>query len=58
MTTTGMPLSTSVTSTPSMVSTTRPVGRSAPQVDPAVPEKLRPMGAAVPGTPSMAVLPL
>ena len=46
-----------VTRTPFTTSTARPVGSSAPHVEPAVSEKLRAMGAAVPGTPSMAASP-
>ena len=57
MTTTGMPLSMQVTGTPSMTSIAFPVGSSAPHVDPAVSEKLRGIGAAVPGTPSMRAVP-
>ena len=38
-------------------STARPVGRSAPHVEPAVSEKLSGIGAAVPGTPSMRASP-
>ena len=52
-----MPLSIQVTRTPFTTSTARPVGSSAPQVEPAVSEKLSGMGAAVPGTPSIAASP-
>ena len=57
MTTTGMPLSMHVTRTPFTTSTARPVGSSAPQVEPAVSAKLSGIGAAVPGTPSIAASP-
>src|SRR5215469_12820612 len=52
-----MPLSTQLTSIPSMVSTRLPVGSSAPVVEPAVSANRSRIGAAVPGTPSIAVLP-
>jgi hypothetical protein len=54
ITTTGMPLSISVSSTPSTTSRTWPVGSSAPPVlPPAMSRKSITIGAAVPGTPSM-----
>jgi hypothetical protein len=40
-----------------MTSSARPVGSSAPHVEPAVSEKLSGIGAAVPGTPSMRAVP-
>jgi hypothetical protein len=52
-----MPLSMQVTSTPSMTSTTFPVGSRAPQELPAVSLKVTGMAAAVPGTPSMRASP-
>ena len=55
--TTGMPLSISVTATPSISSTARPVGSSAPHMEPAASEKVSAIGAAVPGTPSMRASP-
>ena len=57
-TTTGMPLSTQVTVTPSMTSRTLPVGSRAPVADPCVPSKLSTTAAAVPGTPAIAVWPV
>ena len=58
MTTTGMPLSMSVHSTPSTVSRALPVGNSAPPVlEPAMSRKSITIGAAVPGTPSMRASP-
>ncbi len=57
MTTTGMPLSISVASMPSITSTARPVGSSAPQLEPAVSRNSIGIGAAVPGTPSMRASP-
>ena len=56
-TTTGMPLSTQVTSIPSMVSRTCPVGSRAPVAEPSVSVKAKVTGAAVPGTPEMATSP-
>src|SRR6266700_3004981 len=56
-TTTGMPLSTQVTSTPSTTSRTRPVGSRLPVAEPAVPAKRRSTGAAEPGTPAISVPP-
>ena len=56
-TTTGMPLSTQVTSTPSMTSRTLPVGSRLPVAEPAVPANRSRTGEAVPGTPAMAVSP-
>jgi hypothetical protein len=56
--TTGMPLSMQVTSTPSMRSRASPVGSSAPQLDPRMSEKRSSTGAPWPGTPLMAVSPL
>src|SRR5215472_1522441 len=55
--TTGMPLSTHVTSIPSMTSVTRPVGSRLPVAGPAVPAKLSRIGAAEPGTPAISVSP-
>ncbi len=54
---TGMPLSISVTATPSISSTARPVGSSAPHMEPAASVKESAIGAAVPGTPSMRASP-
>jgi hypothetical protein len=48
-----MPLSMQVTSTPSITSTTFPVGSRAPQVEPATSAKVIGIGAAEPGTPSI-----
>ena len=56
-TTVGMPLSMQVTSTPAIVSVTDPVGKSAPQVEPAVSAKSIRIGAALPGTPEITVDP-
>ena len=56
-TTTGMPLSMQVTVTSSMTSVTWPVGSSAPVTEPSVPAKSSTTGAAVPGTPAIAVSP-
>ena len=56
-TTTGMPLSTQLTSTPLMTSRTRPVGSRLPVAEPAVPANRSRIGAAVPGTPAIAVSP-
>ncbi len=56
-TTTGMPLSTHVTSTPSITSTSRPVGSRPPVAEPAVSSNPSTTAAAVPGTPEMAVPP-
>ena len=56
-TTTGMPLSTQVTVTPSMTSVTFPVGSKAPVAEPSVPVKSSTTAAAVPGTPAMATSP-
>jgi hypothetical protein len=50
-------LSTQVISTPSTTSRTRPVGSRLPVADPSVPVNSRETGAAVPGTPSIAVAP-
>ncbi len=58
ITTTGMPLSISVASTPSTTSRALPVGSSAPPVlEPAMSRKSITIGAAVPGTPSMRASP-
>ncbi len=56
-TTTGMPLSTQVTSIPSTESRTFPVGSRLPVVEPAVSVNASTIGAAVPGTPAMATSP-
>ena len=56
-TTTGMPLSMQVTSMPSMTSLACPVGSRLPVVDPAVSANRSRTGAALPGTPAMAVSP-
>ena len=56
-TTTGMPLSTQVTSMPSMTSDTLPVGSRLPVAEPAVSANRSRIGEAVPGTPAMAVSP-
>ncbi len=56
-TTTGIPLSMQVTSTPSIVSTVFPVGSNAPQAEPATSRKSQTIGAALPGTPSISVSP-
>ena len=52
-----MPLSMQVTVRPSMTSVTWPVGSSAPVTEPSVPAKSSTIGAAVPGTPAIAVSP-
>ncbi len=52
-----MPLSMQVTGTSSMTSRVRPVGSSAPQLEPAMSENCSSTGAAVPGTPLMRVSP-
>src|ERR1700675_4388795 len=52
-----MPLSMQVTSMPSMVSRTLPVGSSPGATEPAVSRKLTVIGAEVPGAPSMRALP-
>ena len=52
-----MPLSTQVTSTPSTVSRTCPVGSSAPVAEPSVSANASTTGAAVPGTPAIAASP-
>ena len=57
ITTTGMPLSIMVTSTPSITSTALPVGSSAPHEPPAMSAKSSVIAAAVPGTPSIAASP-
>ena len=54
---TGMPLSMQVTSIPSKVSVTAPVGSSEPLLEPATSRNSSAMGAAVPGTPSMRASP-
>ncbi len=54
---TGMPLSISVTATPSTTSTARPVGSSVPQTEPSASRKSMGIGEAVPGTPSIAASP-
>jgi hypothetical protein len=56
-TTTGIPLSTQVTSMPSTESRTFPVGSRLPVVDPSVSVNVSTTGAAVPGTPAMATSP-
>ena len=56
-TTTGMPLSTQVTSMPSMTSVIWPVGSSRPVAEPSVPANRSSTGAARPGTPAIAVSP-
>ena len=58
ITTTGIPLSTSVQSTPATSSTEFPVGRSAPHELPAMASKSSRIAAAVPGTPDTAVDPV
>ena len=57
ITTTGIPLSMHVISTPSITSTALPVGSRAPQVEPAACGKFWSTGAAVPGTPSIRAFP-
>ena len=57
MITSGIAMSMQVTSTPWIRSRTCPVGSRWPVFDPAASRKARRIGAAVPGTPSMAVLP-
>jgi hypothetical protein len=52
-----MPLSIIVTATPSIWSAAWPVGRSAPQLEPAVSRNSIGMGAALPGTPSIRAVP-
>src|ERR1700709_732556 len=52
-----MPLSTQVASTPSIVSRTEPVGSRLPVADPSVSVKASTTGAAVPGTPAIAMSP-
>ena len=47
-----------VAATPSITSEARPVGKSAPQLDPAVSRNTMGMGAALPGTPSMCASPV
>ena len=55
--TTGIPLSTQVTSMPSIASRTLPVGSRLPVADPSVSVNASTTGAAVPGTPAMATSP-
>ena len=52
-----MPLSTQVTSMPSIASRTLPVGSRLPVADPSVSVNASTTGAAVPGTPAMATSP-
>ncbi len=52
-----MPLSMQVTSMPSIVSRTLPVGSMLAQTDPAVSRKAISTGAALPGTPSIRAVP-
>ena len=53
----GMATSMQVTSTPSMTSRRLPVGSILPDTEPTTSMKLRMIGAAVPGTPSMLSVP-
>jgi hypothetical protein len=53
----GMPLSIGVQATPSIMSTARPLGSSAPHIAPASPSKTNGTGAAPPGTPSSRAAP-
>ncbi len=55
--TTGIAMSTQLTSTPSMTSDGLPVGSIFLVTDPIALRKLMPTGAAVPGTPSIDALP-
>jgi hypothetical protein len=55
--TTGMQTSRQVTSTPSIMSSALPVGISLPVAPPTASAKFSTMGAAVPGTPAIAVSP-
>ena len=56
--TTGIPLSTQVTSMPSIWSQRLPVGSRRPVAEPSVSPKSRTTAAAVPGTPEIAVSPV
>jgi hypothetical protein len=53
----GVPLSISVQATPSIMSTARPLGSSAPHIAPASASKTSRTGATPPGTPSIRAAP-